>query len=315
MRAVGIQEGAGQIRDGLSSPVHHKARLFRNNSDLNRLEILFVCVLQELIRILRRYYHCHPLLGFGDCQLCAVKTRILLRNLIQVDPESGSKFTDGNGNTACAKVVALLDDVTDLRAAEHSLQLPLCRRITFLDLCAAGLKGLCGMNLGGSRRSADSVTAGSASEQNDDVARVRIQPLHRSSRSRAHHRADLHTLRHVIRVVDFLDIAGCKTNLVSVGAVAVRSLSRQRLLRKFALHGFRNRNGRVRRSSDTHCLIHIGSSGKRITDRAAQTGRSAAEGFNLCRMVVRLIFEIDEPLLILSVYIDRNDDAAGIYLI
>ena len=39
------------------------------------------------------------------------------------------------------------------------------------------------------------------------------------------YRADLHTLRHIAGVVYLCHVAGCQTDLVAVGAVAVRQQS------------------------------------------------------------------------------------------
>ena len=61
-------------------------------------------------------------------------------------------------------------------------------------------------------------------------------------------------------MIDLLDIAGRQTDLVSVGAVAVRSLTRQRLLRKLAFQRLRYRTRRVGGTGHTHRLIYIGTS-------------------------------------------------------
>ena len=200
-------------------------------------------------------------------------------------------------------------------SAEQSLQFTLGRCITFLYLGTTGINGFCSMCFGRTGCSTTAVTSGLTAKQDDDVARIGIQTLYRASRSRTHNRADLHTLRNVIRMIDFFYIAGRKSDLVSVRTVSVCSGTHDLLLRQFSVHGIFYRYGRICRTGHTHCLINIGTSGKRITDRTAKAGCRATERLDLRRMVVCFIFEVYKPLLGLSVHFYRNNDRAGIDLI
>ena len=147
MCAVRVKEGTGDIDDILSSPVQHKAGLFRDDSHFDSLKVLLSRIIEEFIRILRAHDNSHALLRFGDRKLCTIEAGIFFRNLVQIHGKAGCQFADGNGNTAGTEVIALLDDLRHLRAAEHSLQLALGRCITFLHLCAAGLQRLGCVNL------------------------------------------------------------------------------------------------------------------------------------------------------------------------
>ena len=93
------------------------------------------------------------------------------------------------------------------------------------------------------------------------------------------------------------------------------SITGERLLRKLALERLGNRFRRISRTGDSHGLIYVGTAGERITDRTAQAGRCAAERFNFRRTVMCLVLEVDQPLVVFSVYIDGNDDGAGIDLV
>ena len=93
---------------------------------------------------------------------------------------------------------------------------------------------VCGMCLGRTGRTADAVTTGTAAQQNDDISRIGGQSLHRTSRSRTHHCTDLHTLRHIIRMIYLFYITGCQTDLVTVRTVTVCRLAHQLLLRQLA---------------------------------------------------------------------------------
>ena len=116
-------------------------------------------------------------------------------------------------------------------------------------------------------------------------------------------------------MIDFFYIACCKTDLVSIGTVSMSCASYQFLLRKLALQSFFYRNCRICSACYAHRLIYIGSSGKRVTDGSAKAGCSTAKRLDLCRMVVCLIFKVDQPLFFFAVNIYRNYNTAGIDLV
>ena len=171
------------------------------------------------------------------------------------------------------------------------------------------------MRFRGARRSAYAVPPCAAAQQDNHISRPGSQPLHRASGRRSQNRADLHALCHIIRVIDFLHITRRKSYLVSIGTVAVRSFPHQLFLRKFARNRIFHRRGRIRRPRHTHRLIHIGTPGERIPDRTAKTRRRTAERLNFCRMVMRLVFKIDQPFLRSAVHLDRNDNRARVDLV
>ncbi len=171
------------------------------------------------------------------------------------------------------------------------------------------------MRFGGTGSTAAAITAGAAAEQDDDIARIGRQTDDIGTRCRCDNGADLHTLCHVIRMIDFIYKTGCQTDLIAVGTVAGRGACRQLSLRQFALQCLIERYGRVCCTGYTHCLIYIGTAGKRIADCTAEAGCRTAERLDLGRMVMGLVFEIDEPLLFFSIDIDRYDDAACVDLV
>ena len=84
---------------------------------------------------------------------------------------------------------------------------------------------------------------------------------------------------------------------------------------QFAGEGLVERFRGVGSAGDAHGLIDIGAAGKRVTDTAAETGGGATEGLNLSRVVVCLVFEVDEPLLLVAVDNDGHHDGAGVDLV
>ena len=235
MSAVGVQKRAGNINDFFLSPYEDKSGFLCHNSHGNCFQIFLVCIFQESIHIFWIHNHSHTLLRFGDGDLCAVQTRVFLGNLIQIHAKASRQFADGNGNAACSEVVTFLDDMADFLSAEHSLDLSLSGRVTFLHFRAADFDGRLCMHLGGTCRAADPVAAGASAQKDDDISRIGILTDYRASGSCAQNCADLHTLRHIIRMINFFYITGGKTDLVSIGAVPVGRSSYQLLLGKFAL--------------------------------------------------------------------------------
>ena len=205
--------------------------------------------------------------------------------------------------------------MADFLSAEHSLDLTLGRCVTFLHLSAANLDGSLCVDLGGTCCTADTVTAGTSAKKDDDISRVGIFTDDRTSRSRTHNRTDLHTFCNVVRMIDLFYSTGCKTDLISVGTVAVGCAADKLLLRKFSLQSFLYGYGRICCTCHTHRLVYIGTSGKRITDGSAKAGCRTTKRLNLRRMVVCLILEVDQPLFFFSIHVHRYHDTAGIDLI
>ena len=106
-----------------------------------------------------------------------------------------------------------------------------------------------------------------------------------------------------------------KTNLVSIRAVPCRSSGSNLSLRKLAFKRISQRYGRVGRTGNTHRLIHVTPSRKRVPYRSAKTCCGASERFYFRRMVVGLIFEKYKPLLGFSVYLNRNYNRACVNLV
>ena len=310
MCSVGIQECTGNIDDLFSSPGEYQTRVLGYDCNFGCLQVLFCGIFQELLTVFRVDDNGHTLLGLGDGDLGSVEAGIFFRYFVQIDLKSRCQLADGNGNSACTEVVAFFNQKADFLAAEQSLQFTLSRCVSFLYLCTAGLDGFCRMYFGGTGCTAAAISSSTAAEQDDDIARIGIFTDNGTARCCSKDSSDLHTFCHVVRMVNFFDIAGCKTDLVSVGAVAVCCFSYKFFLRKFSFECFALRTGRICGSGHTHCLIYVGSAGKRVTDCTAKAGCCTTERLDLGRVVVGLVFEVDQPLFVFSVYIYRYDDGA-----
>ena len=77
-------------------------------------------------------------------------------------------------------------------------------------------------------------------------------------RSRTHNRADLHTLCNIIGMINFFYITGRKADLVAVGSSNRDAAPRTSFFwESFPFKVSCNRNGRIRCTGHTHCLIYI----------------------------------------------------------
>ena len=269
MCAVGVEERTGDVYNLLASPGKDKSGLCRNLSDRNSLEVLLVGKCKHRRNVLLVHNNRHTLLGLGDGKLRAVQTRILLRNLVQIDAKARCQLADGYGNTARTEIVALLDEAAHLGTTEESLELSLGGSITLLNLGTAGVDGLGGMLLGRSRCAAAAVAAGASAHQNDDVAGITVFSLYVCAGSSAHNGTDLHALCNIVRMINLIDKAGGKTDLISVGAVALRSARGELSLRKLTGQGRLQGRRRVSSAGDTHRLVNIAAARERIADCAA----------------------------------------------
>ena len=257
MSTVSIEEGSGNIHDLLSSPGEHQSRRFGHFSYADRLQVLFCCISHKLFDVFRINNHRHTLLRFGDGKLSSVKTFIFFRHLVQIYDQTICQLTDGYRHTACTKVVTFLNETGYFRTAEQSLDLTLCRSITFLHLCTTGLNGSLCMYLGRTSRTTTAVTAGTAAQQDDDISRIRSLTDHIFSRSSTHNGTDLHTFCYIVWMINLFYITGSQSDLVTIRAVAAGCTAHQFFLGQLALQRLRYRNSRICSTGYTHCLIYI----------------------------------------------------------
>ena len=314
-RAVGREELAAHVHDGLAAPGHAQAGLLGDLGDNRGLEVLFVRVAQELVHVLGRQRHGHALLRLGDGKLGAVEAVVLLGHAVKVDEKPVGKLADGNRDTAGAKVVAALDEAARVAAAEESLQLALGGGVALLDLGAVLLERLHVVRLRAARGSANAVTAGTAAEKHDLVARRGALSAHVACGRRAHHGANLHALGHVAGMVELGDLAGGKADLVAVGGVSGGCGAADLALRELAGKRARHRCRGVCRAGYAHGLVHVAAARERVADGAADAGCRAAKRLNLGGVVVRLVLEEVEPVLVVAVDVDLGLHGAGVDLL
>ena len=119
----------------------------------------------------------------------------------------------------------------------------------------------------------------------------------------------------IIGMIYFIDRAGGKADLISVGGIAGRRAVGDLRLGKLARKGIRYGCTGIGTAGDAHCLINIGASGQRVAYCSAKAGSRSAEGFDLGRMVMRLVLEHQQPVLRPAVHIDLDLDRAGVDLL
>ena len=116
--SVGIQEVTAHIDDDMVPPLHDQPCLLRHLCNLHGFQILFGCRRQKSRHILRLNHDSHSLLGFRDGKLRSIQSRILLRNLIQMDKQAWRQLSNRNADASSSKIVADLNQTAHLRVAE-----------------------------------------------------------------------------------------------------------------------------------------------------------------------------------------------------
>ena len=301
---IGIQECSGQVNDLFAVPCHFQSRFccyFRYNSCF---QVFAVCQFFESFNVCCSNNNCHSFLRFGNSQFCAVQTIIFFRYCVQVDFQTICQFTDGNGNTACTKVVTTFDQSGCFSVSEQSLQFSFFRSVTFLNFCTAAFQGFYCMRFGGTCCTAAAVTACFAAQQDDHIAVFGTFSAYVFSRSRCDNRTDFHSLRNITGVIDFIYLTCSQTDLVTVGAVTCCCSLNDCSLRQFAGDCFGYGFQRVSCTCYTHSGVYIGTAAQRVTDRTAYASSSTAERFDFCRMVVCFIFEQQQPFLCFAFHIN-----------
>ena len=165
------------------------------------------------------------------------------------------------------------------------------------------------VGLGGTGGTADAVAAGAAAQQDDDVAGSGAFAADVGSGRCAHNSADLHALCHIAGVIDLIHLTGGKADLVAVGGITGGSGGHQFALGQLAGQGLTDGLEGVACAGDAHGLIDVAAAGQRVT------GGSAAERLDLRRVVVGLVFEEEQPVLVLAVDVALDLHGAGIDLL
>ena len=303
-RTIGIQECTGQMYDLFAVPCHFQCRFFCYSGNHCCFQVFLECQFFESFYVICSNHNCHSFLRFGNSQFCAVQTIIFLRYCIQVDFQTICQFTDGNGNTACTKVVTTFDEFGGLGISEQSLQFSFFGSVTLLYFCAAAFQRFYCMGFGGACRTAAAVTACFAAQQDYDITVFRTFSAYVFRRSRCDNCTDFHSLRNITGVIQFINLTCSQTDLVTVRAVACCCSLYDGSLRQFAGNCFGYGFQRVSCTCYTHRSVNIGTTAQRVTDGTAHACSRTAEGFDFCRMVVCFIFEQQQPFLCFAFYIN-----------
>ena len=171
------------------------------------------------------------------------------------------------------------------------------------------------MNLRRTCCSTATITTCTSTEKDDDISRIRVLTDNRASWSCSKYSTDLHTFCNIIRMINLFYKSCSKTDLVTIRTVSMCSFTHKFLLRKFSFQSCICGYSRISSACYTHCLVYISTSWQWVTDRSSKTCCSSTKWFDLRRMVMCLILEVDQPLFFYSVNLDRNYDTTCIDLI
>ena len=168
------------------------------------------------------------------------------------------------------------------------------------------------MLLGRASSTAAAIATGLAAQQNNNIASCRTLTTHSTAGCSTHNAANFHTLSYEFIMIVFLNMTGCQANLVTIGAVASSSADSNLALGQLTGQGFAHGSARVSAAGNTHCLVYIGATGKRIANSTAKAGGSAAEGLDFGGMVMGFVLEHNQPVLSLAIHFDGHHDGASI---
>ncbi len=171
------------------------------------------------------------------------------------------------------------------------------------------------MLFGRAGRSSYPVTSRPAAEQQYHISRHRALAAYVLRLDSAHNGPHLKPLGHIALVVDFTHMGRGKAYLVAVARIACGRLAAYLLLRQFPRERLAHRPADVPGTRDAHGLIHVSPTRERVADRASEAGCGPAERFDLRRVVVRLVLELQKPFLRLAVHVHVDIDAARVVLL
>ena len=315
LRAVGAEERPRQIDDHATVPAHAQPRRFGDARDQRGLEVLLPGEAAEGLRVLRRDDDGHALLGFRDGELRAVESVVFARDRVQIHVQPVRELADGHADAAGSEVVAALDEPRGVRIAEEPLQLALLGRVALLHLGAAGVERRERVRLGGARGTAAAVAPRAPAEQDHRVAGQRLLASDVFRRDRRDDRADLQMLGRVAGVVELVHLPGGQADLVAVGGIAGGRRRDELSLRQLAGQRPVGRLQGVGRAGDAHGGVDVRPPGERVADGAADAGGRAAEGLDLRGVVVRFIFEQEQPRLRAGIRLHGDFYGAGVHFL
>ncbi len=113
-------------------------------------------------------------------------------------------------------------------------------------------------------------------------------------------------------MINFIHLTRGKSDLISVRGISRRSCRYDLALGELAFERFGDGDERIARARDAHCGVNVASSRKRIADRAADTGRSAAERLYLRRVIVRFVLKEQKIIVLFSVCVHFDFNGTGI---
>ena len=264
---------------------------------MGHFDILLGAVALELLFGTRFDHNGHTLLRLADRQLRRIQTAVLGRHAIEVNIQAVGQLADGCAHTARTEVVRLLDQARHFRTAEQPLQLalfggrcpsaPHCR--AFRATCRYALstnpshrrhrRGPCGRRAAGPHRPA------------------RGLPAHVFGFHGTDHGTDLQAFGHIVGMIHLADVGRGQSDLIAVARITGSGLGADDALGLIAGQRFAYGLIDISRTRHTHRLIDVAATRQRIADGNRQAGRSSAERFDLGRVVMGFVLELQEPFL------------------
>ncbi len=138
------------------------------------------------------------------------------------------------------------------RISKKTLDFSFFNSVTFLNFRSSSCYRFFCVNFRRACCSTNSVASSSAAKENNNVSGFRSFAHYSRIRTCGNYCAKFHSLCNKSRMINFCNLAGCKTNLVSVRRKSLGSFTTKFKLRKFSVQSFAHWNSRVASASYAH---------------------------------------------------------------
>ena len=138
--AVGVDEVATEIHDGLAAPSHGQAVVIRNTGNDVSLNVFLTTVFKEGLHVLLVHHHAHTLLRLADGDLRAIEAFVFGTYRVKVNFKTVGQLADSHAHATGTEVIGLLDKAGDFGATEEVLDLAFLRRIALLHFGGTGVQ-------------------------------------------------------------------------------------------------------------------------------------------------------------------------------
>ena len=217
--AVGVKEFAAYINNFYAVPCHGQTGVVFNGCNNGCFKVFGGSKLNKTGNVVFLNNNSHTLLRFAYRKLGSVKAVVFFRYCIKVDIKAVGKLADSNRYATSAEIVTTFNHAACLFVTEKTLEFAFFGGVTLLNLGAAAFKRLQSMRLRRAGSTAAAVTSGTTAEKDYNIAVLGTFTAYILFRCGGNNCADFHAFCGIAVVVNFVNNAGGKSDLVAVRGI------------------------------------------------------------------------------------------------